>query len=207
MAKSFRQFTNWIADTVEWGVDKIVDSRVIPKTVGKAVHLGDKAVGGAVNIGLKGGAIGAKTALFVSEHTDDIKNIGKATYEGGKNFAIGTAKAAQKTAKGVDTVMQKTHMWKAVDFDDSMVKRKMTRTGKFVVGGGALMAGMAVGTKNQVINRQGNNDGRLYRPTPAMTNPYELSSQIAHSQMGNAYANNAGATGDLVFALHNNRHR
>jgi hypothetical protein len=43
----------------------------------------------------------------------------------------------------------------------------------------------------------GMNDGRMRSATPDIPMP-----QVTNSA---SYANNAGATGDLVFALHNNR--
>jgi hypothetical protein len=38
-----------------------------------------------------------------------------------------------------------------------------------------------------------------------MSTPYQLSEQMAYSSHGRSFADNAGATGDLVFALNNMR--
>lgn len=49
---------------------------------------------------------------------------------------------------------------------------------------------------------RGSNDGRLYTNAPVNT----YAQQMASTQVGHSYAYNAGAVGDLVFALHNQRH-
>ena len=59
--------------------------------------------------------------------------------------------------------------------------------------------------KQYIDSRQGQNDGQIYRPTPQISTPYQLSQQMAYSSHGRSFADNAGATGDLVFALNNMR--
>ena len=193
---SFKSFVDDIADGIGNAVRKFTNSN-IPTNIGK---VGGKVVGKTIkvagNTAIGATAQGAKGALWVTEHTDDIKNLGKATWNGTKKF-VGA----------VDDVLQKAHLIKEVPYEKSLLGRKVTKGGLLLAGGIGVGIGMAKGTKEQIINRQGSNDGRIYKPTPAMVNPYQLSSQIANgASMGNAYANNAGATGDLVFALHNNRH-
>lgn len=74
---------------------------------------------------------------------------------------------------------------------DSMVGWKATTKGKLVAGAAMLTAGVPGGVKQYVNNRQGTNMDQQ---------PVSVAPKVP------AYANNGGATGDLVFALNNLRH-
>ena len=71
------------------------------------------------------------------------------------------------------------------------------------VGSTAMAGGREA--KQYLDNRTGSNDGQLYSSTPRISTPYQLSQQMAYSSHGQSFADNAGATGDLVFALNNMR--
>ena len=107
----------------------------------------------------------------------------------------------ERVAKGVDK-----HLLKPLPLDKSLVMRGFNKRGVALVAAGSMMLQGARDTKQYIQDRQGSNDGRLYRPTPQMSTPYQLSEQMAYSSHGQSYADNAGATGDLVFALNNSRH-
>ena len=75
--------------------------------------------------------------------------------------------------------------------DDSLIGLKATGLGKTLMIGGAAMAGVPRAAKTAVENRQGMSDGQSVGHAPNSYVP--------------AYQQNAGATGDLVFALNNLR--
>ena len=82
---------------------------------------------------------------------------------------------------------------------------RATPLGVGVIGTGALIAGTGKAANNYMQSLRGTNDGTLR--TNAPINTYAQGQQVSGQQMGHSYANNAGATGDLVFALHNQRKR
>nr|DAU23757.1 MAG TPA: hypothetical protein [Caudoviricetes sp.] len=73
---------------------------------------------------------------------------------------------------------------------------KFTNLGKGLVVGGALYEGVGRAANKYVQGRMGTNDGMMRTSTPII--PQSQSS-------GSSYSNNGGATGDLVFAMYNNR--
>lgn len=89
--------------------------------------------------------------------------------------------------------------------DDSSIilGAKATPLGIGVIGAGMLVAGSGKATKNYMQSLRGTNDGTLRSNAPI--NTYAQGQQVSSHQIGHSYANNAGATGDLVFALHNQR--
>lgn len=74
---------------------------------------------------------------------------------------------------------------------------KATGLGTALAFPAALAAGTPKAANAFVDMYKGSNDGQLYTNAPINTYGKAL---------GNSYADNAGATGDLVFALHNQRH-
>ena len=78
-------------------------------------------------------------------------------------------------------------------------KVKMTGLGKTVMGAALLAHGIADADRKFTQIHMGINDGRFRTATPdiPVMNPITSSGNIDYS--------NTGATGDLVFALHNNR--
>lgn len=73
---------------------------------------------------------------------------------------------------------------------------KFTNLGKGLIVGGALYEGVGRAANKFVQGRMGTNDGMMRTSTPII--PQNQSS-------GSSYSNNGGATGDLVFAMYNNR--
>ena len=84
--------------------------------------------------------------------------------------------------------------------DNNLLGYKATGLGQLALGTVALGAGVVDAGKEFNASRMGRNVGTVKN---APINSYAEDRQ---GTMGNAYANNAGATGDLVFALHNQRH-
>lgn len=81
----------------------------------------------------------------------------------------------------------------AVNFSN-MADIKFSNLGKGLVFGGALYEGLGRATNKFVQGRMGINDGMMRTSTPTI--PQSNTS---------SYSNNGGATGDLVFAMYNNR--
>lgn len=81
--------------------------------------------------------------------------------------------------------------------DESLLGVKANWKGHALAVPAALAIGAPAAAREYLDMRRGQNDGQLY--TNAPVNTYGQA-------MGHSYANNAGATGDLVFALHNQRH-
>lgn len=208
---SFASFVNNLSDAINDGIRAVANSGVIGNAVGKATRVGlnvGKAAGkagfkvgtGTINTGLKG-------ANFVKDHLDDFKEVGKAFADMGKGVAQEANTIAQagvamgeRVVKGIDK-----HLLKPAPLTKSLIGRSANAKGIALIAAGSMAMQGARDTKQYVQDRQGRNDGQLYRPTPSMSTPYQLSEQMAYSSHGNSYADNAGATGDLVFALNNSR--
>lgn len=177
----------------------------------------------AGNLGLKVANVGLAGAASVvdsiRQNSDEIadagksflgglKNAGKSGLATGKKIALGIADEAnrfgQAAAGGVE-VLDKMGLIKKADFKDSLVGYKATGAGIAAMAGISLIAGSGPAVKTYMGERQGRHDGQITRVTPHMTNPYDIANQMAYSQSGQSFANNAGATGDLVFALNNMR--
>ena len=63
--------------------------------------------------------------------------------------------------------------------------------------GATAIKGMSKGVEAFEKSRMGTNDGMMRKATPMMP--------MIQQSSGGSYSNNAGATGDLVFAMHKNR--
>ena len=83
----------------------------------------------------------------------------------------------------------------------SLIGLKFTKGAKLGMLPLAAAVGTVQGTRDHLTNRQGRNDGQTYSVTPSISNPYELSQQLAYSQAGRSFSHNAGADGDLVRAI------
>ena len=206
----------------------------IGEAIGKtAANIGLKTFEVGSTIAQKGaiGAIkGAAGALnYYNKHENEIKAAGKAVVNKAKGFnpkEIGqslwegapgkivrsTGKEAgilgTTTIRGIeatDRALQKMHIWKKTDLDDSLIGRKFTPGGIALFAAGALAINAGSGAKGALDRRQGRNDGRIHGITPSMTSPYDLANQMASTQIGQSFANNAGVDGDLVRAVHNMR--
>ena len=206
----------------------------IGEAIGKtAANIGIKTfeVGSTVaQKGVTGALKGAAGALnYYNKHEDEIKAVGKAAVDKAKGFdpkevgqamwngipgktVRGVAKEAgavgaitARSIEGADRLLQKTHIWKKTDLDDSLIGRKFTKGGMALFTAGAMAINAGSGAKGALDRRQGRNDGRIHGVTPSMTSPYDLANQMASTQIGQSFANNAGADGDLVRAVHNMR--
>ena len=204
---SVKSFAERAYKFVRNSMDDIHDYAVkmAPKAYNKVVKPVGKA---AFDTTLKVGAGTFNTTANTVDHfrrnKDNYKRIGKGMLEFGKDAATGTAREAGIWAQGMANLagsMEKLGFVERAPHTRSLIGWKMTGRGKLAFTAGAIAVGTVTGAKDHVESRIGTNDGQLYRPTPTMRNPYDLSSQMAYSQGGQSYANNAGATGDLVFAL------
>lgn len=181
------------------------------------------------NIGKVGGILAKKTAELGVDVVNnllkiDYKKIGKNAYETGKKVGasgvFGLEQEAEfigdsinlfkyqllgdapitKSILGADHPIPKwlgDHTALLKRSDESLLGVKATKKGVALAIPIALVAGTPAATKEFLNQRKGTNDGQLYTNAPINTYGKAL---------GNSYANNAGATGDLVFALHNQRH-
>lgn len=83
---------------------------------------------------------------------------------------------------------------------DNLNEIKMSKFGVAALGIGMALSSGAKAYKTLEKSRMGTNDGMLRSATPVLPQPQQ---ELNGRQT--SYANNAGATGDLVFALRNNR--
>lgn len=221
MGINLNYIANGLSNLVSKGVKAVTNSKIIPNTA-KGVYNTAKPVGkAAFNVGLKAGATGLSTTANVvsgiRNNKGTIKKVGKAVFNGGKNAAIGVGTGVihegsavlQAASTAVDFILDESHgIVKRVGMDKSLVGYKFTKKAMAGLTAGAILTGSVKSGANYLTEgRTGRNDGQLYRLTPTQSNPYELSSQMANSQMGASYADNAGATGDLALALYNNNRR
>ena len=219
---SIRGFANGLSKMVQNATNAIVGSKIIPNMATGAYNKIVKPIGkAAFNTTLKTGAVASQAAAGVVDNSDTIKKVGKAVFNGAKTVGteVGTGvihegsaflQAGVNAAIGLGKGLEKMGLVKQVPLDKSLIGWKLTGTGKTALFAGAFAVNAVGASKDYLTEgRTGRNDGQLYRLTPQMVNPYEISQQMASSpSIGNAYANNAGATGDLVFALdNNNKHR
>jgi hypothetical protein len=105
--------------------------------------------------------------------------------------AMTAAVPAARMAKGIIGMGSKLVNFNAEA--DMFSKVKFTGLGKSLIAGSALIKGAAGGFNELNKSHMGTMDGQITRATPRMQ----------PSQP--AYAQNAGATGDLVFAMNKNR--
>lgn len=129
------------------------------------------------------GMLLSKKPLVLDELQSRAKSLGD---KGASVFDLATKDKISVKGKKVPNpfqVLEKS--------SDSLVGWKANTRGKLIAGAVAVGAGMPTAAKGYVKNRQGTNMDQ--QPvTSAPRTP--------------AYANNGGATGDLVFALNNLRH-
>ena len=148
----------------------------------------------------------AKTVDHFRRNGDKYKRVGQGMLNFGKDVATGVGREAGILGQAGLNVLagaEKFGLIERAPLSTSLIGWKATGKGKLALTAGALVVGTGTATKDYTESRVGRNDGQLRRPTPTMSSPYELANQMAYSQGGQSYANNAGATGDLVFALDN----
>lgn len=201
---SFKSFVDGVGDFITGGL-KALDNSGIPSKIGHAIGT-TTAVGAGVagKVANKGasttiGAV-ARTKEFLIDHGDDIK---EGAIKIGKSTLLEANQWGQAAAGAVEAV-DRTLLKKA-PLGESLIGRKVNGAGLAVFGAGAVLTGTISSGKEYINNRQGSNDGRLYGVTPQITNPYSISQEMAYSQHGQSFANNAGADGDLVRAISNMR--
>lgn len=207
MAKIGQVITD-IGDILSDGIRKFSESGVAGKATSKVYNKVVKPVGKTMgNIGLKAGASGLETTAdtvdFFRRNKDTIKQVGSDLLSGTAN-EIGTL---GKAAFGLVELGERAHILESTagDLGKSLVGLKFTKQAKLGMLPLAAGVGLLGGAKGSIQNRQGRNDGQTYSPTPSMTTPYSLSQQMAYSQIGHSFADNAGADGDLVRAISNMR--
>ena len=210
---------SWADDAAKYigqAIGDIVSSRTIPEAINKGYDKIVRPVGkGLFNFGLKGASKGVETTADTIEHFrkhgDTYKKIGKGILNVGKEVGSGFAYEASEIAQagvnavaGTGKLLQKLKIIEPTTLDKSLIGWKFTKRGKAALTAGALLMGTGPAAKDYATSRTGRNDGQLHRVTPTISNPYEISQQMVYnSSMGHSYADNAGATGDLVFALDN----
>ena len=202
---SFASFVTKLSDTINDGIKAVADSRIIPKAVGKATQGGLKVGKVAGNAGFKVGMGALNTGLDGANFIkDNYKEIGK----GLKKIGEGIGQEANEWAQAGMTIADKFDrtFLTPTTLDRSIFGRKFNKKGLALVAVGATAMQGGRDVKQYLDNRQGTNDGRIYRPTTQISTPYQLSEQMAYSSHGRSFADNAGATGDLVFALNDMRH-
>lgn len=187
--------------------------------------------GGSVLGTIAGAVAGKAIDLVNAARKVDYKSIGKAGLEKGKHgigytihglsneaeFVGRTSSLLRKQLLGdapittnyfgpdskITKLAKKTALFRR-DESSVLLGAKATPLGVGVIGAGMLIAGTGKAANNYMQSLRGANDGTLR--TNAPINTYALGQQVSGQRMGHSYANNAGATGDLVFALHNQRH-
>ena len=202
---SFASFVDDLAEGLNKGIREIVDSEIIPKAVGKATRGGIK-VGKAVgNVGFKAGMgvlnKGLGAANFIKDHHDEIYDTAKAMGKG----IVKEANEWGQAGIGIAGRLERSLLTDA-PLDRSIFGKKFNKRGIALIAVGSTLMQGGKDVKQYMDDRQGTNDGQLYKPTTQMSTPYQLSEQMAYSSHGRSFADNAGATGDLVFALNNMRH-
>ena len=195
---SFRSFVDTISDTINDGIRNIAKSGTIPKVVGKTTRIG-------LNTGKRVGKAGFTVGMFGLNTGLDAANFVKDNYKSIFNAVTDEAGTFTRAAGGALELFDRTFL-KEAPLSKSLIGRSFNKRGLALMAGVALASGTTSATKDYIQSRQGYNDGQIYRPTPQMSTPYMLSQQMAYSQHGRSFADNAGATGDLVFALNDSRH-
>ena len=218
---ALKSLIDGIGDLTSKAIKGVVDSQVIPNTAKGIYNKAVKPIGKALfDTTLKTGANTLEATANVVEgvrnNQDTIKKIGKGIWNGlkktGTELGYGVvhegSTALQAGATVLEWIADDSHgIMKSVGIDKSMIGKLFTGKAKTAIFAAGILGGTFTAGKDYLTEgRTGYNDGQLYRLTPTQTNPYQLSSQMASSQMGHSYADNGGATGDLVFALNNMRH-
>lgn len=206
---SIKGFAKGFANFIEGTVDAIVDSKAIPNAVGKATNIAGHGLEAAGKIGMKGAAGGlagvAEGVDFWRRHRDDIKKGAMKVGQGVTREAGTLLHAGAVAGEGAVDLLKKSKLVERTNFGDSLIGLKATKRGVAVAAGVSLIGGLGRVPKETFTGREGSNDGQLYRPTPQMMNPYNIAQEMAYSQSGRSFADNAGATGDLALALSNMR--
>ena len=200
---AYKFIRNSVDDFHKRGIAGKVSKGIYNKIIKPVGHMAEDTV---LKVGANTLEGTAKTVDHFRRNGDKYKRVGQGMLEFGKDVATGVGREAGilgQAGLNVLAGIEKMGLVERAPLSTSLIGWKATKKGKLALAAGALAIGAGTATKDYTESRVGRNDGRLYRPTPTMTSPYELANQMAYSQGGQSFANNAGATGDLVFALDN----
>lgn len=180
---------------------------------GAASKISEKVTKGAIkvgktgfNIGLKGASAGLSATANTVDHFRQNKDIYKRIGKSMAKFGGDTVKEGNEIVQagfGAVELLERTGILQNTkgDFSKSMIGYKLSPGAKLGLLPVGLLAGSVGATKDYMTSREGRNDGRTYRPTPSMTNPYDLSQSLAYSKSGRSYDDNAGADSDLIRSI------
>ena len=208
-AKQVGKFISTVANAGFAGgakvANKIVNSgKLSPENVNKVKSSIGKF---GRNVGKKAYKVGGWALQDAAETGEGAYNIGKKIWSGMNGIelkrlnAFRDARAAKEFYKqypngkwhGKFDGHKYLNMVKRAD--DNLLGYRFTGLGTAAVIAGAGVIGAGDAFKEFNNGRRGQSYGTV-KNAPS----------LPMSTMGNSYANNAGATGDLVFALHNQRH-
>lgn len=151
-----------------------------------AVKAATSGVARKAGAGILSGIGGIGSAIY-SGATGSIlpgQGIGSRVVSSMANPVGRYAGAAKNTLSKFATFTEKNHL-----MPNAKSGFKLTGLGATVIAGGAIVGAVKRGVDTSNTIRQGQRDGMVHTATPRTP----------------SYANNAGATGDLAFALHANR--
>lgn len=154
----------------------------------KVKDLGKKGLGNVGKIGIKAGVHVGEELKF---QTDALSFM--------KKSLTGEAPITTELfgySSPITKAFKKTGLLK--NTDDNLIGMKFSTLGKGLLLVGALGVGAADATQDFTRSRIGSNDGQSYNNAPLINGQ-------TFKAMGNSYSDNAGATGDLVFAMHDQR--
>ena len=154
--------------------------------VAKTVLADDSSYKHAINVGNKGVQWSNKPLILdqLSNTTKSYLDRGAAVFDSISKDKVNVPfTKGNKQMKNLGQLIRKD--------SDSLIRYKATKRGALVAGGLMLASGVPGAGEQFIKNRQGTNfDQQATTSAPRVP----------------AYANNGGATGDLVFALNNLRH-
>lgn len=176
---------------VALGAAKVTD-KIVDGSAKRGIHTlkeaGKKGLEGIGKIGIKAGLHAGEEVKFQTDALSFMKKTltGETPISGSMlGYSHPVTKALSKTA------LLKSNQ-------DNLVGMKFTGLGGTFLLAGALGIGSAEAVDDYSKGRVGYNDGNIRSHAPAMNSQ-------TFSSMGQSYNDNAGATGDLGFALHNQR--
>ena len=212
VGKAFTKLGDAASDTINRAVDGRYAGRALHTAYDKIVRpVGKTAFNSSLKVGASTMETVADTVDHIRRNKDNYKRTGQAILGFGKKVGGDALKEGNEfvhAAYGFAELLERMKIIENTkgDLGKSLIGYKFTPGAKWAAMGVALGIGAVDSTKDYLTTgREGRNDGRTYSVTPSMTNPYELSQQVAYSQMGQSFANNAGADGDLIRALSNMR--
>ena len=198
-------FLRFVTQVARFGAEQA------PKLASGIRFFGDKAskiLGKGTEGGLKGGL------KFASKATEKFTNF--VTSDGPGKILRGAGKFTgyamedfEQNVRGINNILGAATRGIEIngkrvgalikDTDTNLLGKKFTKLGTTAIVGAAAIGSVADGTKNAIRARQGQIMGVQGN---APINNY---SQDQYAYSGHSYADNAGATGDLVLNMHANR--